>query len=61
MSLIDRSKYGPALPSGHPFINVQSSYYWSSTTSTDYTDLAWIVHMWVGFVYTFPKSNVAPV
>ena len=31
-SLIDNSRYNPALPSGHPFTNVQSYYYWSSTT-----------------------------
>ena len=32
-SLIDRSQDHPALPSGHPFINVRLDYnYWSSTT-----------------------------
>jgi hypothetical protein len=32
-SLIDRSRYDTALPVDHPFQNVQSDYYWSSTTS----------------------------
>ncbi|MDD5434279.1 MAG: DUF1566 domain-containing protein [Nitrospira sp.] len=32
MSLIDRSKVSPALPAGHPFINVQGDARWSSTT-----------------------------
>jgi len=26
---------GPALPAGHPFTNVQSSFYWSATTRSD--------------------------
>jgi hypothetical protein len=32
-SLVDPSQTGsPKLPAGHPFINVQSSFYWSATT-----------------------------
>ena len=31
-SLLDISRYSPALPSGHPFINVQYDHYWSSST-----------------------------
>ena len=31
-SLIDYSQYYPALPLNHPFINVQSYYYWSSSS-----------------------------
>jgi hypothetical protein len=31
-SLVDDSKGPPSLPAGHPFINAQSAYYWSSTT-----------------------------
>jgi len=45
-SLIDNSKYNLALPQGHPFINVQSSsYYWSSTALASNTDFAWVVSM----------------
>jgi hypothetical protein len=33
LSLVDRSQSNPALPSGHPFSNVQSSVYWSATTA----------------------------
>ena len=45
-SLVDRSRYYPALPSGHPFLNVQflnlqPSFYWSSTTSAFKTESAW--------------------
>jgi hypothetical protein len=31
-SLVDPATGNPALPAGHPFTNVQSSYYWSATT-----------------------------
>ncbi|MBI5192349.1 MAG: choice-of-anchor D domain-containing protein [Nitrospirae bacterium] len=50
MSLIDRSRYNPALPAGHPFLNVQSSPYWSSTSYASYASSAWIVNMWNGYV-----------
>jgi hypothetical protein len=58
LSLIDHNDMIPALPPGHPFINVVlSSYYWSSTTHADY-GAAW----GVGFfstcnVYEGGKSN----
>ncbi|RJQ21247.1 MAG: DUF1566 domain-containing protein [Nitrospiraceae bacterium] len=55
-SLIDYSNYGPALPTGHPFTNVQSNYYWSSTSYASDTSSAWIVSMWNGFVYNFIKD-----
>ena len=44
-SLIDWSQSSPALPSGHPFDNVQSSFYWSSTTYADSTSYAWCVSL----------------
>jgi hypothetical protein len=31
-SLLDYGRSYPALPEGHPFLNVRSSYHWSSTT-----------------------------
>jgi len=48
-SLVDTSVSGsPKLPSGHPFTNVQSEGYWSSTAHVDVTDDtsggAWDVH-----------------
>ena len=30
-SLIDMTRSNPALPLGHPFVNVQNTYYWTST------------------------------
>jgi len=56
-SLIDRSKYSPALPIDHPFQNVQFDYYWSSTADAYSTDDAWIVSMWYGFVFHLHKSH----
>ena len=40
-SLIDFGQFDIALPAGHPFINVRSDSYWSSTTLTDTIQQAW--------------------
>ena len=42
-SLIDYGASGPALPEGHPFVNVQSSFYWSSSFLVTSPSVAWIV------------------
>jgi len=58
-SLIDSTQPSPSLPDGHPFNNVQSSIYWSSTTSVLNTDFAWSIYLGpdnVG-VYHNLKSN----
>ena len=46
-SLID-TQNNPALPSGHPFLNVQSGSYWSSTTYAGLTESAWYVYLGTG-------------
>jgi hypothetical protein len=56
-SLVDYSRYNPALPGGHLFTNVQANWYWSSSTSAYYTDYAWVVDMWRGYVYSYGKSG----
>ena len=56
-SLIDFSRYLVALPAGHPFINVQTGYYWSSSTKADETLKAWVVGLWDGRIAGFPKGN----
>ena len=56
-SLVDRSQHNPALPAGHPFINVVNKYYWSSTTFAGDTDNAWIVSMGSGHVMASYKSS----
>jgi len=45
----------PALPLGHPFTSIQSSCYWSSATYADYSDFAWSVGLYDGYVYNGPK------
>ena len=50
LSLVDYSRYNPALPQGHPFSNVQSSYYWSATTDAYNIYYAWVVYMYNGSV-----------
>ena len=40
-SLIDETQVDPALPSDNPFTNVQSDFYWSSTTDVGNTNFAW--------------------
>ena len=49
-SLVDAGNYNPVLPTGHPFNNVQSHDYWSSTTDAILTGNAWIVLMDYGFI-----------
>ncbi len=56
-SLIDYGFSDPALPSGHPFTNVQWSGYWSSTTVAGNTTYAWCVSMHNGRVQEVEKSN----
>lgn len=64
-SLIDKSRFSPALPSGHPFTGVQMNYYWSSTTYAGDTDSAWGVTMLYGSVVfgfkTITFNHVWPV
>jgi hypothetical protein len=57
-SLADYELYGPALPLNYPFTNVQSDYYWSSTSGADDTVGAWIVGMYGGHVsYGYKTSS----
>ncbi len=50
-TLVDPTRSNPALPSGHPFTNVQSGYYWSSTPNVASTSNAWFVGFSNGVVY----------
>jgi hypothetical protein len=68
-SLIHKGYYNFALPNtagtgqwseGDPFINLfagVNSNYWSSTTDALYTDYAWLVHMYDGFVNSSNKTS----
>ncbi|UCG78112.1 MAG: DUF1566 domain-containing protein [Nitrospirota bacterium] len=42
-TLIDRSKFYPALQVGHPFDGVQNHFYWSASTGRDIIDYVWIL------------------
>ena len=55
-SLVDPSNNNPALPTGHPFNQVQSSIYWSATTAVFNPTLAWVVVFLNGNVDTFVKT-----
>lgn len=57
LSLIDFSQSGPALPSGHPFIDVQGTNYWSSTTSANWQDGAWFLDFFDGVVASDSKAG----
>jgi hypothetical protein len=48
-SLIDYGRGNPALPSGHPFTNVRSAY-WSSSTVAGNPGWAWCVSVGSGYV-----------
>jgi len=56
-SLIDFGQNYPALPSGHPFNNVQSGFYWSGTTYASSTVGAWYVDMYDGYVNYYNKTS----
>src|SRR5208283_42737 len=60
-SLVDPSVAapGPTLPSGHPFSNVQSSYYWSATPSASDTSSTWLADYYNGFVYTVVTTDLS--
>lgn len=59
-SLVDLTQPRPPLPSGHPFINVQSSpgEYWTSMSFPGGEDLiAWYLNFYTGSVVTNFKTN----
>ena len=55
-SLLDLTQRYPPLPKGHPFKEVQSSYYWSATTYTYNASYAWVVIMHCGYVSSRSKT-----
>jgi hypothetical protein len=56
-SLIDFGTFFPALPPGHPFSGVQSTFYWSSTTNADHPALAWNVNLNDGNTTTTTRTT----
>jgi hypothetical protein len=55
-SLVDNDNSNPALPTGHPFSNVQSAYYWSSTTLASSPSSAWRAYFSNGYVGGYAKG-----
>lgn len=53
-SILDLNKKDPAI---NPIFKCESAGYWSSTTYADYTDFAWFVYFFDGFVYIGNKGN----
>lgn len=56
-SLIDISRFSPALTANHPFSSVQHGKYWSSTTTTTVSTSAWGVNMDSGELISLPKAG----
>jgi hypothetical protein len=62
MSLMDYSKYGPALASKYPFLDIlitEGSYYWTSTTDESAIQNAWCIDLYDGTKKSISKSSVA--
>ena len=62
-SLIDPSVAppGPTLPPGHPFLTVQSAFYWSASTVAVNPASAWVVHFLNGnVIYGTVKTQPPP-
>lgn len=60
-TLVDPTQSNPALPSGHPFSNVQLSRYWASTTNVYNIDSAALVLFSTGQAGSFGKTNTSYV
>jgi len=56
-SIIDLSQSNPVMSPGHPFHNVQSADYWSSSTRANLTYTAWYVNMYYGSANFTNKTN----
>ncbi len=56
-SLVSHQTSKPALPAGHPFVNVVHSWYWSSTTATISPSHAWYVNMEGGRMFFGEKRQ----
>jgi hypothetical protein len=56
-SLIDTTESDPALPNGHPFTDIATGWYWSSTTREGQTTAAWHLIVFNGTVGTSGKGG----
>ena len=61
-SLLDLGQFGPALPSGYPFVGLTgevANRFWSSTTYAPRTSEAWYIEMYNGVSDAFDKGTSA--
>lgn len=56
-SLISHQTRNPALPEGHPFINIFMGWYWTATTAAIDEAFAWYVHMEGGRTFYGARSQ----
>ena len=56
-SVLDMSQSNPALPSGYPFFDVVSGWYWSSTTYDGVKGFGWSINMVSGSWTVSTKTN----
>ncbi|WP_419785105.1 DUF1566 domain-containing protein [Pseudodesulfovibrio sp.] len=56
-SLVSFDTHTPALPEDHPFENVFSGWYWTSTTSAMHPAQAWHVHLMGGRMFWGTKTG----
>ncbi len=56
-TLVDTSNSNPALPTLHPFQNVQNNAYWSATSEASAPGAVWIVLFTSGLVTFGPKTD----
>jgi hypothetical protein len=58
-SLLDHSRFNPALPSGHPFSVDASGVYWTSDTYISLCSSGWVVNVNTGQTYDFDKYQTS--
>ncbi|MFO7817540.1 MAG: DUF1566 domain-containing protein [Thermodesulfobacteriota bacterium] len=58
-SLIDHQQRMPALPSENPFSGIQESWYWTGTSSAQFPDYAWYIHLAGGRMFWGRKDQQA--
>ena len=58
-SLVDHSRYSPAIPLDNQFYDVQNDKYWTSTTYAYGTSQAWMVNIQFGDLGPWAKSSTA--
>jgi hypothetical protein len=56
-SLIDRSRFNPAIPASGLFINVSPNEYWASSNLATLTSSAWLVNLYSGKLNAANKNN----